>query len=227
MLYIFCCRSYEVQIFSSNEVASAPTAGSVSIRCTLDMETTSESERDTSVAVTAEAESDFDLLNSNVTMSDVTSDSTTNTDLTFTEMNASENATKLLDKITTVVYDSAGLTQGEMSSVTVSDAYVPTTETPIAKAKFSNMEIWFIATGSVILAVIVLFCINTCIQCKVCEKVFKCFKRRNQMADIERRSHRDFEASYGAQDDSKSTTTHMFLNRMFFRRKQQQSPQQA
>ena len=51
------------------------------------------------------------------------------------------------------------------------------TELPIDKPKFSSMEIWFIATGSVILAVIVLFCINTCIQCQLLEKIAKKYKR--------------------------------------------------
>lgn len=81
--------------------------------------------------------------------------------------------------------------------------------------RFSSMEIWFIATGSVILAVIVLFCLNACIHCKVCEKVSRCFRHRNHMTRVERRVHTDLEAKYD-KDESK-TRTHLFLHRLLFK----------
>ena len=142
----------------------------------------------------------------------------------ISEMDTSDNATAL-NKITSTVYymDSTTVHDGTVSGpITGTDRglNLTTMETISNQAKFSDMEIWFIATGSVILAVIVLFCINTCIQCQVFEKLFKCFKRRNQMAQIERRSHRDLELKYGHPDDHK-TTTHMFIHRMFFKKDKQ------
>ena len=142
------------------------------------------------------------------------------------QMDSLTNST-LLEKITTIVY---GTTE-ETIIANVNDAVNVTTDdgldvTTAARdeAKFSDMEIWFIATGSIILAVIVLFCINTCIQCQVFEKLFKCFKRRNQMAQIERRSRKDMEQMYGQNEDQK-TRTHMLLHRMFFRRQNQPQSQ--
>ena len=144
------------------------------------------------------------------------------------QMDSSTNST-LLEKITTIVY---GATEDQKTVIaTVTSAVNVTTDIDtdvttgaLDEAKFSDMEIWFIATGSVILAVIVLFCINTCIQCQVFEKLFKCFKRRNQMAQIERRSHKDMEQKYG-QNDEQKTRTHMLLHRMLFRKQNQPQSQ--
>ena len=143
------------------------------------------------------------------------------------QMDSSTNST-LLEKITTIVY---GATEDRTVIATVTSAVNVTTDidtdvttAALDEAKFSDMEIWFIATGSVILAVIVLFCINTCIQCQVFEKLFKCFKRRNQMAQIERRSHKDMEQKYGQNDEPK-TRTHMLLHRMLFRKQNQPQSQ--
>ena len=144
-----------------------------------------------------------------------------------TQMDSSTSSI-LLEKITTIVY---GATEDKTVIATVTSAKNVTTDieldvttAAIDEAKFSDMEIWFIATGSVILAVIVLFCINTCIQCQGFEKLFKCFKRRNQMAQIERRSRKDMEQKYGQNDDQK-TRTHMLLHRMFFRKQNQPQSQ--
>ena len=142
------------------------------------------------------------------------------------QMDSVTNST-LLEKITTIVYGTTEETTvianvNDAVNVTADDDLNVTTAT-LEEAKFSDMEIWFIATGSIILAVIVLFCINTCIQCQVFEKLFKCFKRRNQMAQIERRSRKDLEQMYGQNEDQK-TRTHMLLHRMFFRR---QNPSQS
>ena len=89
---------------------------------------------------------------------------------------------------------------------------VLSTAIPTENPKFSSMEIWFIATGSVILAVIVLFCINTCIQCQLFQKISKKFKRRNQMAELEKRCHKDRDLMFGGHHESINTHTHMFLH---------------
>lgn len=92
------------------------------------------------------------------------------------------------------------------------DLSVLSTPVPVENPRFSSMEIWFIATGSVILAVIVLFCINTCIQCQLFEKISKKFKRRNQMVELEKRCHKDRDLMFGGHHENINTHTHMFLH---------------
>ncbi len=87
-----------------------------------------------------------------------------------------------------------------------------TTHTVTDKPRLTSMQIWFTITGSIVLAVIVLFCINACIQCKLCEKVAKTLKRRNHMAETEKRSHKDRDLMYGGLQEHADTHTHMFLH---------------
>ena len=90
-----------------------------------------------------------------------------------------------------------------------------TTEIPHVTNGLSSMEKWFIATGSVIIAVIILFCLNTCIQYRgIFQKFFKRFQRRNEMVESEKRCHRDRELLGGGLGDDTKTQTHIFLNKI-------------
>ena len=112
----------------------------------------------------------------------------------------------------TLIRSILNLTDTTIETNADNDHSLLSTELPTDKPKFSSMEIWFIATGSVILAVIVLFCINTCIQCQLFEKIAKKFKRRNQMAELEKRSHKDRDLICGGHQDHANTHTHLFLH---------------
>lgn len=80
----------------------------------------------------------------------------------------------------------------------------------------NSMEKWFIATGSIIIAVIILFLLNICIQYRALfQKFFLRFRRRNEMVDAEKRCHRDRELlGGGAHSDDSKTQTHIFLNKI-------------
>lgn len=126
-----------------------------------------------------------------------------------------ERTTEILDRLNSTLItnmhsffsqSTTGITDEQDNSENV-------TTVPPDKPRFSSMQIWFIITGSIILAVIVLFCINTCIQCKLFDKIAKSYKRRNQMADLEKRSHRDRDAMYGTHNDHiNAHHTHLFLH---------------
>ncbi len=122
----------------------------------------------------------------------------------------------ILESILTTAPPSVGVTNGTDSWLTDS---VSTAETPPIEKGFSNMQKWFIATGSIILTVIVLFCLNCCIQYKVCEKVARKFQRHNQMVEMERRSHADRDKRFGYHDDHASTRTHVFLHKLIMKGK--------
>ena len=197
------------------------------------MVTSTESLADSTGDAGVSMEVNFTITNCNTTMNftQATEISSTDQNITFlqeisSEMNISENSI-LLDKIQPKVYDIDSTTSDGMISDPITgagpDLNLTTSESILSQPKFSDMEIWFIATGSVVLAVIVLFCINTCIQCGVFEKLFKCFERRNQMAQIERRSRKDLEFKHGHPDDHK-TTTHMFIHRIFSKKNKQPAP---
>ena len=113
---------------------------------------------------------------------------------------------------------------GIMSNVTKGYSFITnnnnldlvTTEIPIVSNGLSSMEKWFIATGSVIIAVIIVFCLNACIQYRrLFQKFFKRFHRRNEMVESEKRCHRDRDLLGGGLGDDKGTQTHIFLHRIF------------
>ncbi len=126
------------------------------------------------------------------------------------------NASIIVDILTKSMGDAITTATADLEQTEI-DFNLTTISVSVAKPKFSDMEIWFIATGCVILAVIVLFCINACIQCRVFEKLSKCFRLRNHaMVQNERRSHKDLEAKYN--QDDKKTSTHLFLHKFLFRK---------
>ena len=98
---------------------------------------------------------------------------------------------------------------------TNSDADLATTAISHASSGLSSMEKWFIATGSIIIAVIILFCLNTCIEYRgLFQKLLKRFRRRNEMVETEKRCHRDRELLGGRLFDDSKTQTHIFLNKI-------------
>ena len=103
---------------------------------------------------------------------------------------------------------------------TNSNVDLATTAIPYANTGLSSMEKWFIATGSIIIAVIILFCLNTCIEYRgLFQKLLKRFRRRNEMVEMEKRCHRDRELLGGRLFDDSKTQTHIFLNRILTKHK--------